>query len=88
MCETLKKQELIVDLPRGRTAISIVQCARCGEILAAGEGFYRIHGFPYCEYCLDAVDAEELIRICEIPKRIWLTNMGFCYERVSDGEGV
>ncbi len=65
-----------------------VQCVRCGEILHAGEGCYRIHGFPYCELCLDSADAEELVRICEIPKRVWLEQMGFCYECVQSEECV
>ncbi len=88
MCETLEKRELTADLPRVQTRGQTVQCARCGEILTVGEGFYRIHGFPYCEYCLDSADAEELVRICEIPKRIWLANMGFSYDCVRDGEGI
>ncbi len=43
------------------------------------KGFYRLNGFPYCEECLDFADAETLLRICEIPKRKWLEQMGFTY---------
>ncbi len=65
-----------------------VQCVRCGEMLRSGEGCYRIHGFPYCELCLDSADAEELVRICEIPKRVWLEQMGFSYECVQLEEDI
>ncbi|MBQ8214151.1 MAG: hypothetical protein IJZ80_09090 [Clostridia bacterium] len=63
-------------------------CVLCGERLQPGEAFYRIHGFPYCEFCLDSAEAEELVRICEIPKRKWLEQMGFSQERVPEGDCV
>ncbi len=59
-----------------------VQCVRCGELLAAGEGYFCINGFPYCEFCIDGLGVEELVRICEIPKRKWLEQMGFTFKRV------
>lgn len=62
-------------------------CLLCGERLNPGEGFYRIHGFPYCELCLDSVDIDELVRICEIPKREWLEHMGFSFDRAPEWEG-
>ena len=65
-----------------------IYCVLCGERLRGGETFYRIHGFPYCELCLDNADAEELVRICEIPKRIWLEQMGFSKESVSEEDSL
>ena len=56
---------------------SKVRCVLCGETALAGVDFYAMHGFPYCEACLDAADAETFVRICEIPKREWLKKMGF-----------
>ena len=61
-----------------------VYCKKCGERLQEGESFYRIHGFPYCQWCLDSADTDELVRICEIPKRKWLEQMGFSHELVSE----
>ena len=61
-----------------------IYCVLCGEPLREGEAFYRIHGFPYCELCIDGADTEELVRICEIPKRTWLEQMGFMQEYVSE----
>ena len=56
----------------------------CGERIALEDGYYAIHGFPYCKTCLDFADAETLIRICEIPKQKWLEQMGFTYKEKED----
>ena len=63
---------------------AVLQCVQCGDVIPAGKGYYRAHGFPYCETCLDFADAETLVRICEIPKREWLKQMGFTYETAGD----
>lgn len=60
-----------------------IHCTCCGETLTLGEGFYRKHGFPYCESCVDFADSETLVRICELSKREWLSQMGFIHETVA-----
>lgn len=86
MCEQCQKTVCPSGCPnyREKGGERLVRCVHCGEILRAGEGFYRIHGFPYCEFCLDSAEAEELVRICEIPKRKWLEQMGFKFDRVGE----
>ena len=69
-------------LPRKKQDAGL-HCTCCGETLHHGDGFYRKHGFPYCESCLDFADAETLLRICELNKREWLTQMGFIHETVA-----
>ena len=70
--------------PNFEPKTAVLQCVQCGDVIAAGKGYYRAHGFPYCESCLDFADAETLIRICEIPKRKWLEQMGFTYEEAEE----
>ncbi len=53
------------------------RCVRCGEKILRGDTYYSMHGFPYCETCLDFADVESLVRICEISKREWFEKMGF-----------
>lgn len=65
-----------------------IYCVLCGERLQEGEAFYRIHGFPYCELCIDNAEVDELVRICEIPKRIWLEQMGFTQEYVPEEDSL
>lgn len=56
-----------------------VYCVICGEKADETEEIYRIHGLDYCCSCLDDLDVDTLVRICEIPKRKWLEQMGFEY---------
>ena len=65
-----------------------VYCVVCGDDLSEDRGFYRKNGFPYCESCLDFSDTETLVRICEIPKRKWLEQMGFVYESKEDAHDI
>ena len=65
----------------------VVCCVLCGEPIGWKESFYRIHGFPYCETCLDFSDIETIVRICEMPKREWLEQMGFTFVRGQDVGG-
>ena len=56
-----------------------IYCVICGEKADGTEEMYRIHGLDYCCSCLDDLDVDTLVRICEIPKRKWLEKMGFEY---------
>lgn len=64
-------------------SVAVVRCVLCGGKIHDGDGCYRMHGFPYCEDCLDFSDIETLVRICEISKREWLGRLGFTYETLS-----
>ena len=57
----------------------VEHCVMCGDAVSVESGYYSMHGLVYCAGCLDYSDAETLIRICEIPKRIWFEKMGFEY---------
>ena len=65
-----------------------IRCVSCGELLQSGGHCYRMHGFPYCEDCLDFADTETLIRICEMSKRQWLERLGFVYAEIEGGTEV
>ena len=65
-----------------------IYCSLCGDDLREEKGFYLRNGFPYCETCLDFSDTETLVRICEIPKRKWLEQLGFTYESTDGTEDV
>ena len=68
--------------------MAVVRCVLCGGKIHDGDGCYRMHGFPYCEDCLDFSDIETLVRICEIPKRTWLEQMGFTQEYIPEGDSL
>jgi hypothetical protein len=57
----------------------VEHCVMCGEVLTEEGGYYCRRGLTYCCGCLDFSDAETLVRICELPKRIWFEKMGFEY---------
>lgn len=83
MCKICQKKHCPPNCPAfspNKEQNSELYCASCGEVLTNGEGFYRKSGFPYCETCLDFADSETLVRICELNKREWLTQMGFTHE--------
>ncbi len=84
ICEICQKMNCLPQCPNYIEKKPRIHCVSCGERLDLGEGFYTIHGFPYCESCLDFADAETLIRICEIPKRKWLEQMGFEYQELKN----
>ncbi len=79
MCKLCKRRICMPNCPNYLPQ-ETTRCASCGEPLSVGDGFYRKNGFPYCESCLDFADAETLVRICELSKREWLTQMGFEHE--------
>lgn len=85
MCKICQKKLCPSNCPAfsyGKEQDAELHCAYYGESLRNGDGFYRKHGFPYCEGCLDFADTETIIRICELSKREWLTQMGFIHETV------
>ena len=55
------------------------RCLLCGELIPLGEGYYQKNGFPYCKFCMEAIDTDLLIRICETDRQKWLESMGFLY---------
>lgn len=55
------------------------RCLLCGELIDASEGYYEKDGFPYCKCCLEVIDTDLLIRICETNRKKWLESMGFSY---------
>ena len=57
----------------------VIHCVMCGDTVTFEEGYYCQRGLVYCSGCLDFSDSETLIRICELPKRIWFEKMGFEY---------
>lgn len=88
MCKICQKKICPPNCPsfsRNQEQNGDIHCTFCGEAVTNGDGFYRKHGFPYCESCLDFADAETLIRICETNKREWLKQMGFIHESVKTG---
>ena len=84
ICEICKMRRCPPPCPNFEPENPPLQCVQCGDVIAEGKGYYRSHGFPYCESCLDFADAETLVRICEIPKRQWLEQMGFTYETAGE----
>ena len=67
---------------------TVIRCTLCGERIEESDRYYVANGFPYCESCLDFSDTETLVRICEIPKRKWLEQMGFVYESKEDAHDI
>jgi len=55
------------------------RCLLCGELIALEDGFYERDGFPYCKPCMEVIDTDLLIRICETDRKNWLESMGFSY---------
>ena len=55
------------------------RCLLCGEEISLQKGFYERDGFPYCNFCMEVIDTDSLIRICETNRQKWLENMGFLY---------
>ena len=58
------------------------RCLLCGELVGGGKAYYQRNGFPYCEACMEVIDTDLLIRICETNRVDWLEKMGF--SRVDD----
>lgn len=56
------------------------RCLLCGEKIESGALYYQRNGFPYCFDCMEVIDTDSLIRICESERKEWLQNMGFCCE--------
>ena len=56
-------------------------CRLCGERIEEGAFFYQRNGFPYCEACMDVIDTDQLVRICELSRQEWLEKMGFLYQK-------
>lgn len=79
ICEICKKRVCLPACPRFQAPDVEEYCVLCGDPIGQKKGVYRLNGFPYCEECLDFADAETLLRICEMPKRKWLEQMGFTY---------
>ena len=55
------------------------RCLLCGELIEASDGYYERDGFPYCKFCMEVIDTDLLIRICETNRKKWLESMGFSY---------
>ena len=89
MCELCHRANCKSDCPNfkpPRNGTEVGRCVLCGEPIGADRGYYRMHGFPYCEACLEDADSETLIRICETSRREWLKKMGFYYLKADTQE--
>ena len=51
-------------------------CRNCGAVLREGELFYRSHGKPYCQTCIEEATPDDLVRFCETTWEDWLEEMG------------
>jgi hypothetical protein len=47
--------------------------------VGGGKAYYQRNGFPYCEACMEVIDTDLLIRICETNRVDWLEKMGFSH---------
>lgn len=65
--------------PRVFRRLGRLRCLLCGELIDESGGYYQRDGFPYCVGCMEVIDTDLLIRICEIDRKKWLENMGFSY---------
>ena len=55
------------------------RCLLCGELVGVDDGYYQKDGFPYCKACMEVIDTDLLIRICETDRQTWLESMGFSF---------
>ena len=55
------------------------RCLLCGALVGGDDGYYQKDGFPYCKPCMEVIDTDLLIRICETDRKNWLESMGFSY---------
>ena len=65
--------------PRVFRRLGRPRCLLCGELVEASNGYYLKDGFPYCKPCMEVIDTDLLIRICETNRKNWLKSMGFSY---------
>lgn len=52
------------------------RCRNCGTLIREGERFYRSHGKPYCQSCVEDASADDLVRFCETTWEKWMSDMG------------
>ena len=65
--------------PRIYRRLGRPRCLLCGALVEGEQGYYERDGFPYCESCMEVIDTDLLIRICETDRKNWLKSMGFSY---------
>ena len=49
--------------PEAPTPPPVGECHRCGEDIVPGDHYITVDGVNYCEYCIEDMTYEELIRL-------------------------